>query len=74
MYAVVVLTFMSNCWRMVCTPLALLAWLASLQLSLAAAPRFANSWAVEVRGGPEAATLLASKHGFVNHGQVYDRS
>ena len=38
--------------------------------AIAAKPRYTNSWAVEVRGGPEAAHALASKHGFVNHGQV----
>ena len=31
---------------------------------------FSNSWAVEVRGGPEVADDLARKHGFVNRGQV----
>ena len=33
-------------------------------------PRYTNSWAVEVHGGPEAADALASKYGFINRGQV----
>ena len=33
-------------------------------------PRYTNSWAVEVRGGPKAADELAKKHGFENRGQV----
>ncbi len=33
-------------------------------------PRYTNDWAVEVRGGPEAADALASNHGFLNRGQV----
>ena len=36
----------------------------------AATHRYANSWAVEVRGGPEVAEKLARKHKFINHGQV----
>ena len=36
----------------------------------AAKIRYSNSWAVEIRGGPEAADEMAQKHGFVNHGQV----
>lgn len=35
---------------------------------------FSNSWAVEVRGGHDAAEKLAKKHGFVNRGQVGDGS
>ena len=31
---------------------------------------FSNSWAVEIRGGPEMADLLARKHGFANRGLV----
>ena len=31
---------------------------------------FSNSWAVEIRGGHVIADRLASKHGFVNRGQV----
>ncbi len=33
-------------------------------------PRYTSSWAIEVRGGPEAADALASNHGFQNRGQV----
>ena len=32
--------------------------------------RLTNRWAVEVRGGPEAADTLARKYGFENRGQV----
>lgn len=31
---------------------------------------FSNSWAVEIRGGPDIADMLARKHGFANRGQV----
>lgn len=33
-------------------------------------PTFTNSWAVEVRGGPEVANEIAAKNGFTNMGQV----
>ena len=39
----------------------------------AAEPRYTNSWAVEVRGGAEAADQLAQTHGFLNLGQVSRR-
>ena len=32
---------------------------------------YANTWAVEVRGGAEAADALALKHGLINRGKVY---
>ncbi len=32
---------------------------------------YSNSWAVEVKGGHEAANALALKHGFINKGQVH---
>ena len=32
--------------------------------------RYANIWAVEVRGGAEEADALALKHGLINRGQV----
>ena len=31
---------------------------------------FSNSWAVEIKGGPDVADMLARKHGFANRGQV----
>lgn len=33
-------------------------------------PRYTESWAVEVRGGREAADKLAKDHGFTNLGEV----
>ena len=42
--------------------------------SKSAKPSYSNSWAVEVRGGPEVANELARKHGFVNRGQVSSSS
>ena len=53
-----------------CLSCALLAYF--LQAS-AAEPRYTNSWAVEVRGGTEAADQLAQSHGFLNLGQVSRR-
>ncbi len=48
-----------------------LAWLALVWVATsAAAPRYTNSWAVEIKGGAEAADQLAWKHRFVNHGQA----
>ena len=42
-----------------------------LLASRAAANSMTNSWAVEIQsGGREAADQLASKHGFINLGQV----
>ena len=38
--------------------------------SRAEIPGLTNRWAVEVRGGPEAANTLARKYGFENRGQV----
>ena len=38
--------------------------------SRAEIPGLTNRWAVEVRGGPEAANILARKYGFENRGQV----
>uniref|UniRef100_A0A8C7T9V9 Furin (paired basic amino acid cleaving enzyme) a n=1 Tax=Oncorhynchus mykiss TaxID=8022 RepID=A0A8C7T9V9_ONCMY len=31
---------------------------------------YTNTWAVHIAGGPHEADLIASKHGFVNHGNV----
>ena len=31
---------------------------------------FTNTWAVHIPGGQEEADLIASKHGFINHGHV----
>ena len=31
---------------------------------------YSNSWAVELKGGPQAAQELARKHGFIYKGQV----
>ena len=44
--------------------------LALLLVTASTAPRYTNSWAVEVRGGVEVADELARKHGFINHGQA----
>lgn len=61
---------MTDVFKSGCIP-TLLAGLAFLFLATSAArPRYTNSWAVEVRGGPEIGNLLAHKHGFINHGQV----
>ena len=49
--------------------LCLLLWLLACS-SVAESQRYTNRWAVEVRGGPEAADALAHKYGFENHGQV----
>ena len=49
--------------------LCLLLWLLGCS-SGAESRRYANRWAVEVRGGPEEADALAHKYGFENHGQV----
>lgn len=35
-----------------------------------AAEVYANTWAVEIEGGPEEADRIAREHGFVNHGNV----
>ena len=35
---------------------------------------FSNSWAVEVRGGSYVAEQVASRHGFVNKGQVWNET
>ena len=32
--------------------------------------KYCNDWAVEIHGGLEMADLIASKHGFINLGQV----
>uniref|UniRef100_A0A8C8FJ56 P/Homo B domain-containing protein n=1 Tax=Oncorhynchus tshawytscha TaxID=74940 RepID=A0A8C8FJ56_ONCTS len=32
---------------------------------------YTNTWAVHIAGGPHEADLIASKHGFVNHGNVF---
>lgn len=31
---------------------------------------YTNTWAVHIAGGPDEADRIASKHGFVNHGNV----
>ena len=50
--------------------LCLLLWLLECSSGAAESQRYANRWAVEVRGGPEAADALAHKYGLENHGQV----
>ena len=50
--------------------LCLLLWLVECSSGAAESQRYANRWAVEVRGGPEAADALAHKYGLENHGQV----
>lgn len=35
-----------------------------------AAEIYANTWAVQIDGGPEEADRVAAEHGFVNHGNV----
>ena len=55
--------------------LRLLLGLLATQLAVSFKPssvltRYANSWAVEVRGGEEVANALAKKHGLVNLGKV----
>ncbi|XP_046890414.1 furin (paired basic amino acid cleaving enzyme) b isoform X1 [Hypomesus transpacificus] len=37
----------------------------------AAGQVYTNTWAVRIQGGPEQADLVARKHGFVNHGNVF---
>uniref|UniRef100_A0AAY5L3I0 P/Homo B domain-containing protein n=1 Tax=Esox lucius TaxID=8010 RepID=A0AAY5L3I0_ESOLU len=32
---------------------------------------YTNTWAVHIAGGPDEANRIASKHGFVNHGNVF---
>jgi len=31
---------------------------------------FTNEWAVEIEGGDDIANLVATTHGFINHGKV----
>lgn len=55
--------------------LRLLSCLLAIQLAVAidlspVLASYADSWAVEVRGGEEVANALAKKHGFVNLGKV----
>ncbi|XP_068131366.1 furin [Hyperolius riggenbachi] len=33
---------------------------------------YTNKWAVQIPGGPAAADRIAKKHGFINHGQIFD--
>lgn len=35
-----------------------------------AAETYANTWAVQIDGGPEEADRIAAEHGFINHGNV----
>lgn len=35
-----------------------------------AAEVYANTWAVQIDGGPEEADRIAREHGFINHGNV----
>uniref|UniRef100_A0A674MVN2 Furin (paired basic amino acid cleaving enzyme) b n=1 Tax=Takifugu rubripes TaxID=31033 RepID=A0A674MVN2_TAKRU len=36
-----------------------------------AAEIYANTWAVQIDGGPEEADRIAAEHGFINHGNVF---
>lgn len=35
-----------------------------------AAEVYANTWAVQIDGGPDEADRIAREHGFINHGNV----